>query len=127
MNTRCETCGWMHGHAYGCRGELSPDPTVNRVIAQMVERSKAGLEKYGVTTAGNPLLASEWLRHTKHELMDAVIYLEREEKASAELERQLAIAVEALQSFARFGGWASVDAIARAAGMALFAMSTQTG
>lgn len=57
-------------------GEKSPDPNVEAVRAGLLERSKVGLLKYGVTTADNPLSLVEWLTHLQQELMDAAVYVE---------------------------------------------------
>ncbi len=74
--------------------EKSPDPTVARVCAQMVERSKAGLEKYGKTTAESPLSHREWLAHAEEEMTDAAIYLRRARETAEDTERKLAAMTE---------------------------------
>jgi len=56
--------------------EQSPDPNVEAVRKELLERSKVGLRKYGTTTADNPLSLVEWLTHLQQELMDAAVYVE---------------------------------------------------
>lgn len=85
-------------------GAQSPDPTVNLVIAQMVERSKAGLEKYGATTAANPLTHAEWLAHAEEEMTDAAIYLRRARQTAEETERRLEMARKGLRAIADYHG-----------------------
>lgn len=53
------------------------DPIVDSVITQFKRRSNLGITKYGTTLYDNPIELEEWLEHTKQELMDAVLYLER--------------------------------------------------
>lgn len=53
------------------------DPNVEAVCRRLHDRSAVGLRKYGVTTADNPLTASQWLTHLQEELLDAVVYIER--------------------------------------------------
>ena len=40
-------------------------------------RAEVGLNKYGVTMERGDLSHDEWLEHLQHELMDAVIYVQR--------------------------------------------------
>lgn len=53
------------------------DPTVDKVIAELKQRSEKGISKYGTTLSDNPLSLVEWLQHAKEEAMDDVLYLER--------------------------------------------------
>lgn len=53
------------------------DPNVERVRALLDERSKAGILKYGTTTARTDLTRLQWLRHAQEELLDAAVYLQR--------------------------------------------------
>lgn len=53
------------------------DPTVDKVIAELKQRSEKGISKYGTTLADNPLSLVEWLQHAKEETMDEVLYLQR--------------------------------------------------
>lgn len=56
---------------------VSPDANVERVRAKLLERSQAGLKKYGVTTERDDLNLLGWMQHLQEELMDAAIYIER--------------------------------------------------
>lgn len=53
---------------------MTPDPIVNRVIEQYVERSKRGVAKYGTTLAENRAALRARVRHLLEELMDASLY-----------------------------------------------------
>jgi len=56
---------------------MPKDPIVTQVIAKFEIRSDAGIKKYGTTLKDNNLSAREWLIHLQEELMDAVLYIER--------------------------------------------------
>lgn len=53
------------------------DPVVEKVLRQFEVRSAVGIDKYGKTLHENQLSLIEWLEHTKQELMDAILYIER--------------------------------------------------
>ena len=53
------------------------DPIVDSIVHQFKKRSAVGITKYGTTLYDNELDLMEWVEHTKQELMDAVLYLER--------------------------------------------------
>ena len=53
------------------------DPIVDSIVHQFKKRSELGIAKYGTTLYDNELDLMEWIEHTKQELMDAVLYLER--------------------------------------------------
>lgn len=53
------------------------DPVVENVVRQFQVRSAVGIKKYGKTLHENELSLIEWLEHTKQELMDAILYIER--------------------------------------------------
>lgn len=55
---------------------MSDDPIIERVRAKLLDRSAAGIAKYGVTLARNDLSRLDWLRHLQEELLDAAGYLE---------------------------------------------------
>jgi hypothetical protein len=50
------------------------------LIEKYVDRSNAGIVKYGTTLAGNILTFDEWINHLQEELMDATLYLEKIKK-----------------------------------------------
>jgi hypothetical protein len=54
------------------------------VCADIAERQRLGVAKYGTTVADNPLSVIQWLKHAYEEGLDQVIYLR---KAIDELER----------------------------------------
>jgi hypothetical protein len=56
------------------------DQIVKSVLAKYVERSNAGLKKYGTPLTRNDLTLEQWLNHLQEELMDATLYLERIKK-----------------------------------------------
>jgi tRNA A37 threonylcarbamoyladenosine biosynthesis protein TsaE len=53
------------------------DPIVESVVSQFQERSRIGIDKYGLTLQENNLSLIEWLEHLKQEMMDATLYIER--------------------------------------------------
>ncbi len=57
-------------------GESSPDENVERNRQLLLDRSVAGLKKYGVTTERTDLNLSQWLQHLLEELLDAANYIQ---------------------------------------------------
>ena len=53
------------------------DPIVDSIVHQFKKRSELGIDKYKTTLYDNPIDLKAWIEHTKQELMDAVLYLER--------------------------------------------------
>lgn len=49
----------------------------DKVCRLLQERADFGLSKYGVSMERDDLSVKEWLKHTRDELMDAVVYLTR--------------------------------------------------
>lgn len=47
------------------------------VCADIAERQKKGIAKYGTTVADNPLTDLQWLRHAYEESLDLPIYLRK--------------------------------------------------
>ena len=56
------------------------DQIVKSVLAKYVERSNAGLKKYGTPLTRNDITIAQWINHLQEELMDATLYLERIKK-----------------------------------------------
>ena len=56
------------------------DNIVASVIEKYIDRSEAGIEKYGTTLERNLLTFDEWITHLQEELMDATLYLEKIKK-----------------------------------------------
>lgn len=56
--------------------EHTVDPNVEAVRAKLLERSRVGIEKYGVTTAAAGLSRRDWIRHFQLECLDAAVYAE---------------------------------------------------
>ncbi len=54
----------------------SPDSNVEKNREMLLQRSIAGLAKYGVTTSDNPLSLREWLQHALEEALDMANYLQ---------------------------------------------------
>jgi hypothetical protein len=57
--------------------EIKPDSIVESVINQFKERSKVGIEKYGVTLDRKDLNFLDWVNHAQQEAMDFILYLEK--------------------------------------------------
>ena len=53
------------------------DTIVESVINQFSERSRVGIDKYGVTLDRTDLNTLEWIKHAQEEAMDFCLYLER--------------------------------------------------
>jgi hypothetical protein len=53
------------------------DPVVEAVRADLLERSRIGIEKYGVTLARTDLSLRDWLQHAYEETLDQANYLKR--------------------------------------------------
>jgi len=53
------------------------DTIVDAVIKQFKQRSKVGIDKYGVTLDRTDLTRLEWLQHAQEEAMDMILYLEK--------------------------------------------------
>ena len=56
--------------------QKSPDANVEAIRKSLLDRSKVGLEKYGVTTERSDLSAVDWVQHLQEELLDAAVYLQ---------------------------------------------------
>jgi len=56
------------------------DKIVESVLDKFKERSKKGIDKYGVTLDREDLSGLEWLTHLQEELMDATLYIEKLKK-----------------------------------------------
>ena len=54
------------------------------VCADIAERQRMGIAKYGTTVRENPLTLKEWLQHAYEETLDQAVYLKR---AIEELDR----------------------------------------
>lgn len=48
-----------------------------KVCERILERSKVGKSKYGVTMERNDLSRLEWLKHAQEEAMDLAVYLQK--------------------------------------------------
>lgn len=54
------------------------DPTIQAIVTRIVERSNAGMEKYGHSLRDNKSKTLiEWINDTQEELYDAMAYLEK--------------------------------------------------
>ncbi len=61
----------------------------DEVCEEIQERAKVGLNKYGVTMERDDLTHDEWLEHLQHELMDAIVYVQRLRTREQTLEAKL--------------------------------------
>lgn len=57
--------------------EVAEDLVVERNRQLLLDRSKVGISKYGVTVDGNNLTEKEWLRHALEEALDLANYLQK--------------------------------------------------
>jgi hypothetical protein len=80
LNITCGTAPWNRDKLSRQAGEASGVEA--SVCADIAERQKKGIAKYGVTVAENPLELREWLQHAYEECLDQAVYLKR---AMAEL------------------------------------------
>ena len=64
----------------------SPDPNVEAVRTDLLNRSRKGVAKYGTTTADNPLTEYEWLDHAQKEAEDLAVYLEARKRQAKRAE-----------------------------------------
>lgn len=62
--------------------ERGGDANVEAVRAKLLDRSRVGFAKYGVTTERTDLSLSDWLTHLQEELMDAAVYVEAAKRAT---------------------------------------------
>jgi len=53
------------------------DTIVENVIEQFKQRSKVGIDKYGITLDRTDLTRLEWINHAQQEAMDMILYLEK--------------------------------------------------
>ena len=67
-----------------CKNDYSIEETKDTVVEAVTEaykqRSKVGIEKYGVTLDRTDLNLLDWLQHLQEELMDATLYVEKLKK-----------------------------------------------
>lgn len=57
--------------------EIAEDLVVERNRQLLLERSKVGISKYGVTVDGNNLTEKEWLQHALEEALDLANYIQK--------------------------------------------------
>jgi len=63
---------------------------IEHEVCEMIQqRAKVGLNKYGVTMERDDLERDDWLEHLQHELMDAVVYIQRLRTREETLESKL--------------------------------------
>ena len=70
----------------------------DEVCEEIQERAKVGLKKYGVTMERDDLTHDEWLEHLQHELMDAIVYVQRLRTREQTLEAKLRELVESFKT-----------------------------
>lgn len=69
--------------------ERGPCEVANECAELIVERSRVGLKKYGVTVDKNNLPALQWLQHYREELADALVYATRLQAVLDEKDAQI--------------------------------------
>lgn len=57
--------------------EIAEDLVVERNRQLLLNRSKVGISKYGVTVDGNNLTEKQWLQHALEEALDLANYLQK--------------------------------------------------
>ena len=60
------------------------DSVVAAVIDKFQQRSDLGIKKYGTTLDREDLGLQDWIQHVQEELMDAILYLEKLKKITAD-------------------------------------------
>lgn len=77
---------WNDGHSRitntefameASRQVMPQDKVVEAVRADLLERSRVGIKKYGVTLERTDLSTEQWLEHIYEELLDAANYTKR--------------------------------------------------
>ena len=53
------------------------DTIVKSVIDKFAQRSRIGIQKYGVTLDRDDLTDLQWIEHAQEEAMDLILYLEK--------------------------------------------------
>jgi len=69
------------------KAETSPDQNVEAIRKKLLDRSRVGLAKYGVTTERKDLDLAQWLVHAQEEAMDFAVYLQAQMERAAAHER----------------------------------------
>lgn len=57
--------------------EVAQDLVVEKNRQLLLDRSKVGISKYGVTVDGNNLTEKQWLQHALEEALDLANYLQK--------------------------------------------------
>lgn len=71
-------CDYLSAHHVPHRRKLEgPTGTEAIVCADIAERQRRGVAKYGTTVKDNPLSLKEWLQHAYEECLDQAVYLRR--------------------------------------------------
>jgi len=70
--------------------ELKKDSVVAAVIEKFQQRSDLGIKKYGTTLDREDLGLQDWIQHVQEELMDAILYLEKLKKITADKQNESA-------------------------------------
>ena len=65
------------GHVPHRRKVASPSGIEAMVCADIAERQRRGVAKYGTTVKDNPLTAKQWAQHAYEECLDQAVYLRR--------------------------------------------------
>jgi hypothetical protein len=68
------------------KAETSPDQNVEAIRKKLLDRSRVGLAKYGVTTERKDLDLIQWLVHAQEEAMDFAVYLQAQMARAADYE-----------------------------------------
>tara|TARA_R110000803_G_scaffold209609_2_gene279578 strand:- start:775 stop:1008 length:234 start_codon:yes stop_codon:yes gene_type:complete len=61
------------------------DPVVEKVVDKFISRSNVGFKKYGVTLENDDSKMLVWLNHLQEELMDAILYIQKNKDKLNEL------------------------------------------
>lgn len=63
------------------------DKIVKNIVNQFQERSRIGIEKYGTTLEDNN--KDDFLEHLKQEMMDGILYIEKEQSMKSKINKIL--------------------------------------
>ena len=75
------------------------------------QRAEIGLNKYGVTMERDDLERDDWLEHLQHELMDAVVYIQRLRTREETLESKLRQLLEEPEPVSDFNKTEQIDTL----------------
>jgi len=71
-------CDFLSAHHVPHRRKLPGATGIEAIVcADIAERQRLGVAKYGTTVKDNPLTAKQWAQHAYEECLDQAVYLRR--------------------------------------------------